>query len=47
MTARDTTSTSVMIEITVCRVIAPLAQRDIGMTSVGLNAVALVKARYR
>ena len=30
-----------------CRVIAIFAQRDSGSVSVGLKAVAFVKARYR
>ena len=46
-TARETTRATVMIEITDCTVIAIFAHRDSGMTSVGLNAAAFVKARYR
>ena len=47
LTARATTSTTVTIETEACTVMAILAQRDSGMTSVGLNAVALVNDRYR
>ncbi len=43
-TARATTSATTTIDTKVCRVIAPLAHRVIGIVSVGLNAVALVKA---
>ena len=46
-TARDTTRATVTIEMSACTVIATLAQRDMGMTSVGLNAEAFVKDRYR
>jgi hypothetical protein len=46
-TARATTSTMVTIEMTDCTLIAIFAQRESGITSVGLNAVALVNARYR
>ena len=45
LTARDTTSATVTIEMIDCTVIAALAQRDRGITSVGLNAVAFVNAR--
>ena len=44
-TARATTSATTTIDTKVCRVIAPLAHRVIGIVSVGLNAVALVRAR--
>ena len=47
LTARETTSATVTIEMADCTVIAILAQRDSGITSVGLNAAALVNARYR
>ena len=45
LTARATTSATVTMEMTDCRVMASLAHRDSGITSVGLNAEALVKAR--
>ena len=45
LTARATTSATVMMEMTDCRVMASFAQRDSGITSVGLNADALVNAR--
>ena len=45
LTARATISATVTMEMTDCRVMASLAQRDSGITSVGLNAEALVKAR--
>ena len=47
LTARATISATVTMETTDCRVMASLAQRDSGITSVGLNAAALVNARYR
>jgi hypothetical protein len=47
LTARETTSVTVTIEMTDCTVIATFAQRDMGMVSVGLNAAAFVNARYR
>lgn len=46
-TARAMTSTIVIRETTDWPSIAILAQRTKGMTSVGLNAVALVKDMYR
>ena len=45
LTARATISATVTMEMTDCRVMASLAQRDSGITSVGLNAEALVNAR--
>ena len=36
-----------MTEMPACTAIAALAHRDNGMTSVGLNAVALVNDTYR
>ncbi len=45
LTARATTSATVTMEMTDCRAMASLAQRDSGSTSVGLNADALVNAR--
>ena len=47
LTARATTSATVTIEMADWSVIASFAQRDSGITSVGLNAAALVNARYR
>jgi hypothetical protein len=47
LTARATISATVTMETTDCKVMASLAQRDSGSTSVGLNAAALVNARYR
>jgi len=47
LTARATISATVTMDTVDCRVMASLAQRDSGITSVGLNAAALVKARYR
>ena len=47
LTARATISATVTIETTDCKVMASLAHRDSGITSAGLNAAALVKARYR
>jgi len=47
LTARATIRATVTIETTDCTVMASLAHRDSGITSVGLNAAALVKARYR
>jgi hypothetical protein len=46
-TARAITSATSTSELADWMVIASLAQRDNGMTSVGLNAVVLVKERYR
>src|SRR5581483_5930572 len=45
LTARATISATVTMEMADCTVMASLAQRDSGITSVGLNADALVKAR--
>jgi hypothetical protein len=45
LTARATIRATVTMEMADCRVMASLAQRDSGITSVGLNAAALVKAR--
>ena len=45
LTARATISATVMMEMTDCRAMASFAQRDSGITSAGLNADALVKAR--
>jgi hypothetical protein len=45
LTARDTTRATVTMEMRDCTVIAIFAHRDIGITSVGLNAVAFVNAR--
>jgi hypothetical protein len=45
LAARAITSPRIMREQTACTVMASLAQRAIGITSVGLNAVALVKPR--
>ena len=45
LTARATISATVMMEMTDCRAMASFAQRDSGITSVGLNADALVNAR--
>ena len=47
LTARATISATVRMETADCTVMASLAQRDSGITSVGLNAAALVNARYR
>ncbi len=47
LTARATTSATVTRDTADCRVIAIFDQRDSGMVSVGLKAVALVNARYR
>jgi len=47
LTARETTRATVTIEIADCTVIAILAHRESGIVSVGLNAAALVNARYR
>ena len=47
LTARATTRATVTIETEDWAVIANFAHRDIGIVSVGLNAVALVKATYR
>ncbi|MER5527772.1 hypothetical protein ABT075_24840 [Streptomyces sp. NPDC002677] len=44
-TARATTRTAVTRETEDCSVIGILAQRDKGITSVGLKAVELVKDR--
>ena len=45
LTARATISATVTMEMTDCRAMASFAQRDSGITSVGLNAEALVNAR--
>ena len=45
LTARATTSTTVDTDTTDCSNIIIFVQRASGMTSVGLNAVALVNAR--
>ena len=45
LTARAITRPSTERQAVACTAIASLAQRASGMTSVGLNAVALVKAR--
>ena len=45
LTARAITSPSTAREPAACRVMTALAQRASGITSVGLNAVALVKPR--
>ncbi len=45
LTARAITSPKMTSEPAACRVMAALAQRASGITSVGLNAVALVKPR--
>src|SRR4029077_5288379 len=47
LTARATTRATVTIDTVAWAVMAILAQRDSGRTSVGLNAAALVKDRYR
>ena len=47
LTARATTRATVTIETAACTVMAIFAQRDSGMTSVGLKAAALVNERYR
>ena len=47
LTARAMTRATVTIDTPACTAMAPLAQRDSGMTSVGLKAVALVNATYR
>jgi hypothetical protein len=47
LTARAITRPSITREPTACTVMASLAQRASGITSVGLNAVASVKPRYR
>ena len=47
LTARETTRATVTIEMADCTVIAILAHRESGITSVGLNAAAFVSARYR
>lgn len=45
--ARATTSTTTARATADCTIMVTFAQRDSGSTSVGLNAVALVNARYR
>ena len=45
LTARATISATVTMETIDCKVMASFAQRDSGITSVGLNAAALVNAR--
>ena len=47
LTARATTRATVRIDTVAWAVMAILDQRDSGSTSVGLNAAALVKDRYR
>jgi hypothetical protein len=47
LTARATTRATVTIEMADCAVMPIFAQRDSGMTSVGLKAAALVNDRYR
>src|SRR5262249_43853859 len=47
LTARAITSPKMTREVAACMVMAALAQRASGITSVGLNAVALVKPRTR
>ena len=47
LTARATIRATVTTETAACTVMAIFAQRDSGMTSVGLKAVALVNDRYR
>jgi len=47
LTARATTRTTVTIDTADCSSMAVFAHRDSGMTSVGLNAAALVNDRYR
>ena len=47
LTARATTSATVTNEIADCTSMIAFAQRDNGMTSVGLNAVAFVNEVYR
>ena len=47
LTARAITSPNISREPAAWIAIAILAQRESGITSVGLNAVALVKPRYR
>ena len=42
LTARAMTSATVITEIADCTSIVSFVQRDIGITSVGLNAVAFV-----
>ena len=46
-TARAMTSAAVTSDTAACSIIASFAHRDIGMVSVGLNAVALVNDTYR
>ena len=45
LTARATISATVTMDTADCRAMASFAQRDSGITSVGLNADALVNAR--
>ena len=45
LTARAITSPRMAREVAACTVMAALAHRASGITSVGLNAVALVKPR--
>jgi len=47
LTARAMTRTTVTIDTADCSSMAVFAHRDSGMTSVGLNAAALVNDRYR
>jgi hypothetical protein len=47
LTARATTRATVTIDTAAWTVMPIFAQRDIGSTSAGLNAAALVNDRYR
>ena len=47
LTARATMSAPTASDTEACSIIASFDQRDSGIVSVGLNAVALVKATYR
>jgi hypothetical protein len=47
LTARAITSATVMTDTIECSIIVSFAQRESGITSVGLNAVALVNDTYR
>ena len=47
LTARAITNAMVHNETDVCNIIVNFARTVIGNTSVGLNAVALVKDKYR
>ena len=46
-TARATISAPTASDTAACSIIASFDQRDSGIVSVGLNAVAFVKATYR